>query len=754
MFEFFFKYPRHVLNQGTFVFLNGWPVWMLWTGVLVAAGALGFLIWRRAAGSAQMNLVKSAAIWLLQTAIAALLLFLLWHPALSVATLKPQQNIVAVVVDDSSSMAVADEESKPRKDRAVQVLNAGLLDKLRDKFQVRVYRMTDHLDRIDQLQELTAQSPATHIGDSLKQVIADASSLPIGAVVVLSDGADNTGGVDLETISEIRRQRIPIHTVGFGREQMERDLEITNLDLPQRALPDSRLSAAVSFHQHGYAGKKAKITIRDNDKVLAAKEVTLKADGVEQLENILFSAGPAGVRTVQAFIDLLPNEENARNNIVTRIVTVDPRRPRILHLEGEPRWEFKFARRAVEDDKTIDLVTMVRTAPNKLYRQNVRDPHELENGFPTKVEELFAFDGLMFGSVDAAYLTPQQLQMVKDFVDRRGGGLLFLGGKDALADGGWQATPVNEVMPTVLPNRKGTFHWTPANTRLTPQGADNLIVRLEDDPAKNGKKWESLPYVRNVQEIGPLKLGAVVLAEAIPMNGGGGAMPLLVTMNYGRGRTAVFATSGSWRWQMLQEVSDLSHEMFYRQLLRWLVSDTPRPVTGSSPKSLLSDESRTRLRAEVRDKSFLPAADASVEARILGQGITENLTMNPEPFEQGAFFAEWTAPKAGDYLVEVVARRGEQELGRDAFTIRREDGVAENFHVEQNRALLEKLSSETGGVYYRPADAPKLGEEIKYSEAGITVRESRDLWDMPAIFALFLMLRAAEWLLRRKWGVI
>jgi hypothetical protein len=249
-------------------------------------------------------------------------------------------------------------------------------------------------------------------------------------------------------------------------------------------------------------------------------------------------------------------------------------------------------------------------------------------------------------------------------------------------------------------------------------------------------------------------LGAITLAEAVPMNGGGGAMPLLVTMNYGRGRTAVFATSGSWRWQMLQEVADQSHEMFYKQVLRLLVSATPQHVTGSTPKSLLSDEANTKLRAEVRDKSFLPAGDAIVEARILGQGITETLTMNPEPFEQGAFSVDWTAPKAGDYVVEVIARRGTEELGRDAFTLRREDGMAENFHVEQNRELLEKLSNETGGVYYRPDDAGKLGDDISYSNAGITVRESRDLWDMPAIFGLFLLLRGAEWLLRRKWGVI
>jgi hypothetical protein len=290
--------------------------------------------------------------------------------------------------------------------------------------------------------------------------------------------------------------------------------------------------------------------------------------------------------------------------------------------------------------------------------------------------------------------------------------------------------------------------------RLTPQGADSLITRIEDDPKKNEQRFSKLPYIRNVQDIGEPKLGAVTLAEAVPMNGGGKAMPLLVTMNYGRGRVAVFATSGSWRWQMLQEVSDKSHEMFYQQLLRWMVSDTPQPVTGSTPRTLLSDESTAKIRAVVRDKAFLPAGDAVVEAHIIGEGVTETVAMQPDTTEPGAFTVDWNAPKQGDYLAEIVARRGDQDLGRDAFTFRREDGTAENFHVEQNRELLQKLSSETKGRYYRPADAQQLATDIDYSEGGISVRETRDLWDMPALFLALLGIRAVEWLLRRKWGTI
>jgi uncharacterized membrane protein len=761
MFEFLFKYPLSIYRQGTFIFLAGWPIWLMGLGVLAAAGVLGFLIWRQSSGSTRMGVVRRTSVWVLQTALAALLLFLLWHPALSVSALKPQQNIVAVVIDDSTSMTTNDENST-RKEAAEKVLNGGLLKALQEKFQVRLYKMSDHAERIDKLEQLTAGATATHIGESLKQVAADASSLPIGAMILLSDGADNSGGVDLETLAEIRRQRIPVHTIGLGRETMSHDVEISNVDVASRALPESRLGATVSFHQHGYTGQKAKITLKEGSKIVASQDVTLKAEGTEQVETVLFNPGDAGVKTIEAAIEPFPNEENLRNNRVTRLVNVDARKPRLLYLEGEPRWEFKFLRRAVEDDKYIDLFSILRTAQNKLYRQEQKDgkqgltnTNELKDGFPSTVEELFGFDGIIFGSVDAPYLTKNQQEMVKQFVDRRGGGVLFLGGKDSLSDGGWAKSVDADILPTVLPDRKNTYSFVGADVELTPAGQDSLITRIEEDPIKNVERWKKLPYIRTFQDPGEPKLGAVVLANFIPKEGGGVKRPLLITMNYGRGRSAIFATGGSWRWQMLQPLADMSHEMFYRQLLRWIVSDTPQHVTGSTPKSVLADESHVKLRAEVRDKTYLPASDAIVEAHITGEGAQqETVNMVPEPLEQGVYGADWTAPQAGSYIVEVVAKRGTEEIGRDTFTFRREDGVAENFHVEQNRELLQKLSAETGGSYYKPSDAQKLGKDINYSQAGITVRETRDLWDMPAIFLLFLGIRAAEWLLRRRWGVI
>jgi uncharacterized membrane protein len=656
---------------------------------------------------------------MLQTMMVALLLMMLWQPALSVAELKPQQNIVAVVIDDSKSMALS-EDGGTRRDQAVRTLDSGLLKALGARFQIRLYRLGANVDRIAKLDQLTASSPATHVGEGLKQVVAEAASLPIGAVVLLSDGADNSGGIDLETINEIRRRRIPIHTIGFGREQFARDVELTDVQLPARALADSRLAAEVTFHQRGYAGQQARLTLRESGKVLATKQVALKPDGVQQTETLAFNAGVAGAKNIEVALDAFSSEENQNNNKVTRLVNVDAGKRRILYMEGEPRWEFKFIRRAIEDDRTLDLTTILRTTQNKIYVQSNSDKKQLEEGFPSKVEDLFQFQGLIIGSVEANYFTPTQQELIKQFVDRRGGGLLFLGGRFSLADGGYEKPPFVDLLPVILPNVD---------------------------------RWKKLPYLMNYQEPGIPKPGAVVLAEMSPSTHG--RYPLLVTENYGRGRTALFATAGSWRWQMLQPVEDKTHEMFWTQLLRWLVTDTPTRVVASTPKPVLSDDGHLKLRAEVRDTTYLPATDAQVEAHFLGPvGASGQAVLQPDPLEPGVYTADWTAEKPGSYLTELIARRGNEETGRDVITFRREDGVAENFHAEQNKELLEKLSQQTGGHYYAPADAHKLAEEINYSDAGITVRETKDLWNMPIVFLMLLLLMAAEWVLRRKWGVI
>lgn len=753
MFEFFFKYPLAAFRKGELVLLGAWPHWLLPVLIGIAAAGIALLLRaRRSQAAPALRGWRLGAIWLLESLTVAVLLTLLWQPALVVTELQPRQNIVAVLVDDSSSMGRS-EGGATREQQAVTALQAGVMEKLQRNFQTRLYRFDSSLSRISQPAQLgPPEASATHIGASLEKLLTQSEGLPLGAVVLLSDGGDNSGGVERNVIEALRNHRIPVYTVGFGEEKVSHDVEVEDVVVASRALAGSRLSATVKFQQHGYAGARSTLSVRDGSQVLSTRDVALAADGTVQTENVLFNVGPAGAKTLSFAVEPVVGETNRSNNALTRLVNVEQEPRRILYFEGEPRWEYKFIRRAAEDDRMIQLVSMLRTTENKIYRQGVSTPQELADGFPTRAQDLFEYQAIIIGSVDAGYFSPTQQQLIRDFVDRRGGGLLFLGGRQSLADGVWGGSEVAPALPVVLPDSKETFHRDPATVSLTAAGVDSVITRLVDDSTTNIERWKKLPYLMDYQDPGRPKPGATVLAE---MRGGERAMPLLVTENYGRGRTAVLATGGTWRWQMSLPLGDKSHDLFWQQLLRWLVSGTQGRVTASVPKVTLLDDGRVEIVADVRDKDYHPAADARVTGRVIGPGgLAAALELDPVPNSPGHFQAAWAAPAPGLYVAELTAKRGAEDIGNDVVTFQRLDGVAENFHTEQNRALLETLASSTGGRYLRPAELGGLPGEIPYSQAGITVQQIKELWNMPMAFLLILALRAGEWLLRRKWGVV
>ncbi len=759
MFEFLFKYPSPVFTKGRLVLLSTMPVWLLLVLIVLLAGVLALLTYRRLPDAApELKNWRVWMLWLMQSAFIALVLLLLWQPAMIVAALSSQQNIIAVVLDDSRSMAITDQGGKTREAAALETLQGGVLADIQKRFQIRLYRLGGGLAKIDGLANVQPVDAATNINGGLKKLAEDTMDLPIGAVLLLSDGGQNSAemggsGVAVETLQALRNRRLPVHTVGFGRPEMTRDAEVENVSVAPNAVVNSRLSAAVSFLQHGYAGQMAKIVVRDGDKALSTREVKLVPDGVLQTEPLFFSAGAAGARNLQFAIEPLAGEENLKNNTMTRPVLVSDSKRRILYVEGEPRWEFKFIRRAEDEDPTIQLVSMLRTSENKIYRQGIKDASELADGFPVRAEDLFGYSGIIIGSVDADYFSPLQRELLREYVDRRGGGVLFLGGRMSLSDGGWGASSISELLPTFLPAGHNSFHRNSATAELTTEGADSPITRLLDDPAKNVERWKKLTYLADYQDAGSPKPGAVVLAQ---MNAGRRKLPLLVTQSYGHGRTAVLATGGTWRWQMSEALGDPAHGLFWQQLLRWLVADSQGPVTASASAHTLMDDGNVQLNAQVRDAQFRPAVNAHVTAHVLGpNGLNALIDLQPSQDTPGQYTAGWTAEKPGGYLAEVTAGGDNKlEIGRDALTFRREDGVAEDFHTEQNRQLLQQLSSQTGGLYWEPGSVKDLPKNISYSEAGISVRTTNELWNMPIVFLLLGGFPIAEWLLRRRRGIV
>ena len=750
MFEFLFHYSPAVYARGRLVLLASWPGW--WLGALIALFALGLGLLLRRHWSR-----RTAAVWGLQAVVVALILFLLWQPALSLSELRPRQNIIAVLVDDSRSMAQADTGAGTREQAARAVLRGGLLQRLGRRYQVRVYAMDSGVRRVRDLNTLRPTAAATRIGASLDQLLDRTSDLPLGGVVVLSDGGDNSGGIDRATIAALRSREVPVQTVGFGSAAAPRDVEMESVQLAPRAMARSRIVATVNFEQHGFQGQRAQLTVRDGSQVLASQPVVYGRGGDLQSVETMFNSGPAGAKALTFTLSPLAGESNDGNNALTRALEVTDDTHRVLYIEGEPRWEYKFLREAEAGDPEVHLVSMLRATQNKIYRQGISSPAELADGFPTRASELFRYQALIIGSVQAAYFSPVQQDLIRAFASRRGGGILFMAGEYALGDGGWGESSMAPLLPVVLPNHAGTFvranldpnNHAHATAELAPAGAASVITRLVDDPGANQRKWATLPWLMDYQDAGTPKPGAAVLANVRSPEGR--VTPLLVTQAYGRGRTAVLASSGTWRWRMRLPITDPSYDRFWQQLIRWLVAGTPGPVSASVAQTMLLDHGQQTLTATVRDPEYNPAAGAQVTARVLGpDGLTTTIALRAAAGVPGQYRAVFRAARAGMYVAQVSA----PGFGQEAVAFDRINGAAENFHLQQNRALLERLAAETGGQYWRPSQALGMAAAIPYANAGATMRVSLPLWNLPIFFLLLLLLPLAEWFLRRRWGVV
>jgi uncharacterized membrane protein len=729
-------------RAGELAFARGWP--LAWLGALggLAVALVVATLWRHRA----LRLGRLGVLALLQVAFFALVLVLLWRPVLRVEHLRERENVVAIVVDGSPSMLRGE---KPRRQEALAALSAGPLRQIARSAQLRYFSFTDHAEAVDDPALIAPGPPRTRIGASLRQVLQTAGSVPLAAVVLVSDGAENGGSLGEQDLAELGALGIPVHTVGVGPVEPVDDLELAQLNVNDEAAVGEMLRAEVSIRHQSQ--RSARLRVYDGGRLLATQDVTLGGAGGITTASVELPAGEAGLHDLRVAIDPLPGEKNTANNARSQVLDVGTHRRSVLYIEGEPRWEYKFIRRAVEGDRSLRLASLVRATPNRYYRQGVNSGQELVDGFPKDAATLFAFDAVVIGSLDAASLSTAQHQALKDFVDRRGGSLLLLAGRDGLGDGGWGRVPVAQTLPAQLAGVGAqAYGQRAAKVKLTPYGEQSPVGRLDAQAERNATLWAGLPLLSDLQPLGALRPGATVLLEAVSA---GVTFPLLVTQRYGRGASYLLATASTWHWQMRLPHDDGRHARFWRQLLHTMAATAPPQAALRLERKLFEDESAVPVEAEILDAEFRPVNDAAVSVAALPeQGAPVEVRLLPSGRGDGRYAATLSLGEPGLYRLAMTARRGKSVVGEAETHLRREEGVAEAFEDYQHRAMLERIAQATGGRYWSTTQLSALPEAIRYSKAGVVERETFDLWNLPAVFLCLLLLKAGEWLLRRRWG--
>ncbi|MYJ38608.1 MAG: DUF3416 domain-containing protein, partial [Gemmatimonadetes bacterium] len=620
----------------------------------------------------------------------------------------------------------------------------------------------------------------TRIGGALAHARDELQGVPLSGIVVVSDGGDNTDEAIGDALLPLRAASVPVFTVGVGDEEMEADVQASRVDVPETALTGTSMVVNVMVDSRGYAGRTVPIVVEDMGRIVTTEMVELPADGQPLVAPVAITLETPGARELAFRIPGQSGERVLENNVLHSVVQVRDRTEKILYFEGEPRHEVAFMLRAVRADENLQVVLLQRTAENKFFRRNLDDPLELVEGFPTTREDLYRYRALVLGSIEASFFTHDQLDMMADFVSERGGTLLMLGGRRALAEGGYKGTPLEDVLPVVLDEPTGstpTERLAFVKVSPTPGGTNHPITRIEGTVEESAARWDSLPPVSTTNLITELKPGATELLQGVVVESPGAApgavdaaedaaglestgdaddRVVMAFQRYGRGRSMVLAVQDTWLWQMDSTVplEDLSHENFWRQLMRWLVAETPDPVEAAPAQVTVEAGEPVTLEATVLDAGFVEVNGAAVNARVtLPTGETRDVPMEWSVSEDGRYTADFTPDMDGIFEVAVDAGRDTVTFGNAATSVRVAPGTEEFRDPRQRVSLMERIAEETGGRYYTPETAANLPEDLQFTGGGVTVTEERDLWDMPILFLLLAGLMGGEWMYRRKRGL-
>ena len=748
MFEFLFKYPAEYFERGSLILaLPWWQLALLPLAILL----LGFIVLGYFRTGARLVIKHRAFIALLRSLAISLIVFSLSRPLLETSSQMPQPNLVGFLIDNSISMSLDDTAQGARSDFISQQLdpaNGKLLRAVQENFDTRLFKFGEDTKLLTDINELDYGDGSSDLSSALTVIQESLKAEPLAGLVVISDGAIVSDEKLDATLLSLRAAGIPVHSIGLGQSQYDRDIEITGINLPQKVLKGSRIVANVAIKQQGYDGQIVELLVEDDSQILHKQPIRLKP-GMQSVK-IPLSAIEQGPRQLKFTIANRADEQITANNNNFGMLSVDNTKMRILYFEGEPRFELKFIRRAVADDEQLHVTGLIRTADAKYYRVGIESREQLRNGFPITRDELFSYHALILGSVEISLLSREQQAMIAEFVSQRGGGLLLLGGRHAFAEGGYRDSPLQDISPVVMEQAQPEF-TRQIKIQPTAAGWVHPALLVADSNEKSMARWLTLPELTMVNPIQQIKPGATLL-----LTGSAAEQEkpyvAMASQRYGRGKVVAFPVQNSWLWQMHHEIElqDQTHQILWRQLLRWLVDSVPQRLSLSLSTDLIHANGIIRLRSEVLGGDFKAFDQAQPRAILTAaNGLEQIKLLTRDPAQQGVFEADISVTSPGHYRVRVELDDQGSVISSDETGFRVSNEGSEYFQSEMSETRLRKISSETRGNFFTPDKLDGLLDVLSANQRGSRVPVRYELWDMPLLFLLLVVFLGTEWGYRR-----
>ncbi|MBD3674910.1 MAG: hypothetical protein HUJ26_15440 [Planctomycetaceae bacterium] len=764
---------------------------------LLGGGVFFLVIWAYRQAEVPRWLKISCA--LCKTVAVLLLAAILVEPMRSESKPTPGANLFAVLADRSQSLQLVDPgESSSRAELLKKRLNreADWQVRLGQDFDVRRYEFDRQLFPVADFEEYAADGEASSIVTSLVSVADRYSRQPTAGVLLFTDG----NATDFSETAVDWSESPPIYPVILGNEETATDLGVRRVTATQTNFEAAPLTLLAEIEGQGFSGQSVLVELLDEkNETLQTRTVADIQD--EQVFSVRFQVQPKqrGVLFYQVRVrpeseaDAFSDPETSSEATLLnnhRMVMVDRGRGpyQVLYVSGRPNWEFKFLNRALAEDDEIELHGLIRIAKREpkfqfrqkdsnanriftntddegkeqveqydepvLLRVGRLDPGELSGGFPKSADELFGYHAVILDDLEADYFTQEQKSLVQDFVSRRGGGFLMLGGMESFAEGDYHRTPIGELLPVYLNGAKQLPEQKEYTLALTREGKLEPWVRVRSTQLEEQKRLDEMPSLRTLNPVGALKPGASELSVVNTRQGE--KRPALVTQRFGKGRSGALLIGDLWRWKLYQDSPDNEDlEKAWRQTIRWLVGEVPQRLQVETVRKVSDPNRPVEITAEVNDENYKPLDNAKVTIEVTTPD-GEQLTLKAEPKQalSGLYASSYVPRNPGMYRAKVIAHHPDGSEIQQSETGWVSEPASEEFlTLKPNREFLETIARESGGEVVNLADLDQFVRTLPEREIPVVEPKVHPVWHKWGVFLLAVGLLVGEWGLRRWKGL-
>ena len=695
------------------------------------------------------------------------LVLLIFKPLLSYEERLSRRTDLLILVDASRSMSVSDWPDTPSRLARAMAQLTEYLDRLRASFNVRLFAFDSRARAVEDARWPEPVGDSTNLARPVRDLLAAAPRADTAALVLLTDGIHNAGGDPVADI--LAAAPPPVFTVGVGTDLSDasgyQDIAVAAVRAPDEAVVNNITRITVDVDAVGLADRSVEVQVREGDALLAAQPLRLDSRAGPQSVTLTLTPAATGRHTYTVRIPSDPAERRTENNFRDFHLLVTDPRIRVLYIEGVVRPEYKPLKSVLETDPNVELAALVQVRKGEFVQTGSLRDVEI-SAFPQTLEDMRKFDVYILGDLDRSYFSAAQLANLKTAVSE-GRGLLMIGGYAAFGPGGYEGSAVEEMLPVFVGPRTIGQETEKFVLRLTPEGlAHSIFYGIADffQPPRGGAPAQELPTLKGCTRLGAPKPGASVLAVHPDRAGPTGPLVVLAVQSFGRGRTAAFAADTTYQWYLPSKAlgREWPYARFWGQMVRWLASkEIKQEAEGPGVTLLVSKPHyepgqsvgvRVKVRAEEgRATNF---ADISA-ALIAADGKRTPLAFALAPGAVGVYETTIEAPDPGTYKLLVEATKEGVRLGtaEDSFTVGRPNQEFDRLALD--RPLLERIAQATGGAYYEPANFADLVQRLRASTVGEDIHREVGLTTLPGafpiLFALFLALLAAEWLLRKHY---